>query len=161
MLLVQFFVRKYSLLVNRKIRSIHRDAMKMLSEYHWPGNIRELENTIERIVLMTEGDVITAAELDKNFYRRPKRGRLLPVKAAETAPPGASGVEDSQSGFKVHIPPEGINLEDVEKNLIIQALTQAHWIQKDAAAMLNVTSRVLNYKVKRFGITHDSWRQNK
>ena len=150
-LLVQFFVRKYSLLVNRRIRSVHRDAMKLLADYHWPGNIRELENTIERVVLMTEGDVITPDELAENFYRRPKRGELVPL--------NGSPVPDEN--FNVCIPADGISLEEVEQKLIVQALTQANWIQKDAAAMLKVTSRVLNYKVKRFGITHESWRQNK
>ena len=152
-LLVQFFVRKYSLMVNRRIRSVHRDAMRMLSGYHWPGNIRELENTIERVVLMTEGDVITAEELDQNFYRRPKRGELEAVPLQEPS--------NGKGGFSVHIPDGGISLEEVEQKLIMQALNQANWIQKDAASMLKVTSRVLNYKVKRFGITHDSWRQNK
>ena len=150
-LLVQFFVRKYSLLVNRRIRSVHRDAVKILSDYHWPGNIRELENTIERVVLMTEGDVITADELEQHFNRRPKRAELVPINDSES-PDG---------GFNFHIPPNGVSLEEMEEKLIMQALKQANWIQKDAAALLNVTSRVLNYKVKRFGITHDSWRQNK
>ncbi len=140
-LLVHFFVRKYSLAVNRRIRGVHREALKMLTEYHWPGNIRELENTIERIVLMTEGDVITPEELKMYFNRRP-----LPEDTAE---------------MHVTFPPQGLHLEEVEKTLILQALEQANWIQKDAAALLNISSRVLNYKVKRFGITHESWRQNR
>lgn len=142
-LLVQFFVRKYSKSVNRQIRGVHREALKMLSDYHWPGNIRELENTIERSVLMAEGDVIMPDELELYFTRR-----SLPL---------TTGTENLQ----LSIPPGGVNLETVEKSLIIQALEQTHWVQKDAAVLLNVTSRVLNYKIKRFEITHKSWRQNK
>lgn len=140
-LLVHFFVKKYSLTVNRRIRGVHREAIKMLAEYHWPGNIRELENTIERLVIMTEGDTITSDELKTYFNRRP-----LPEKTNK---------------HQVTIPSEGLNLEEVEKSLIIQALEQTNWIQKEAAALLNISSRVLNYKIKRFGITHESWRQNK
>ena len=140
-LLVHFFVKKYSLAVDRRIRGVHREALKILTEYYWPGNIRELENTIERLVIMTEGDIITPDELNLYFDRRP-----LPSETAIQP---------------VSIPPKGINMEEVEKNLIIQALEKKNWIQKDAAALLNISSRVLNYKIKRFGITHESWRQNK
>jgi len=142
-LLVQFFVRKYSQSVNRRIRGVHREAFKMLSEYHWPGNIRELENTIERAILMAEGDVIMPDEMEIYFNRR-----SLPLTAVA-------------ENLQMSIPPGGVNLETVEKNLIIQALEQTQWVQKDAAVLLNVTSRVLNYKIKRFEITHRSWRQNK
>lgn len=139
-LLVQFFVRKYSIEVDRKIRSVHREALKMLSDYHWPGNIRELENTIERTVVMTEGDVITPELLRPLFAKRTL----------------ASGEE-----AKILLPPNGVCLEDVEKSLVNQALERSNWIQKDAANLLNISSRVLNYKIKRFAITHESWRQNK
>ena len=141
-LLVQFFVRKYSLEVNKRIRAVHREALQMLSEYHWPGNIRELENTIERTVLMTEGDVITPDELRRLFSPRASQ---------------SGGGEDS----KIKLPEGGVNLEDVEESLLLQALERTNWIQKDAANLLNISSRVLNYKIKRFGITHDSWRQNR
>ena len=143
-LLVHFFVRKYAPLSNRKIRGVHREAMKMLTDYHWPGNIRELENTIERAVLMSEGDIISPEELDLYFHRRPQKG----------------SVEEAWEPEAV-IPSQGVRLEEVEESLIIKALEQTNWIQKDAAALLNVSSRVLNYKIKRFGITHESWRQNK
>ena len=143
-LLVQFFVRKYSLAVHRRIRSMHREAMEMLTRYHWPGNIRELENTIERAVLMTEGDVITAKELTLIFAKRPR-----------------SGSGEDENGGEIKLPPEGVRLEEVEKTLILQALERCNWVQKDAATLLNVSGRVFNYKIKRFGITHPSWRQNR
>ena len=142
-LLVHFFIRKYSQTVNRKIRGVHREALKMLTDYHWPGNIRELENTIERAILMAEGDVIMPDELEMYFNRRPAHASAVKKEGVIT------------------IPPEGVNLETVEETLVLQALEQTNWVQKDAAALLNVSSRVLNYKIKRFGITHDSWRQNK
>jgi two-component system, NtrC family, response regulator AtoC len=143
-LLVHFFVRKYSPTANRRIRGVHREAMKMLTDYHWPGNIRELENTIERAVLMTQGDIITPEELRLHFLRRPR-----------------TVTQDAPGSFSLEIPPEGVRLEEVEEGLILKALEQTNWVQKDAAALLNISSRVLNYKIKRFGITHENWRQNK
>ncbi|TVR53588.1 MAG: sigma-54-dependent Fis family transcriptional regulator [Spirochaetaceae bacterium] len=137
-LLVEFFIRKYSVAVHRRIRSMHRDAVEMLMKYHWPGNIRELENTIERAVIMTEGDMITPNELELIFAKRP---------TPETS--------------DVTLTPSGVRLEEVEKKLVLEALEMTNWVQKDAAALLNVSGRVLNYKIKRFGITHSTWRQNR
>ncbi len=137
-LLVEFFIRKYSVAVHRRIRSMHRDAVEMLMKYHWPGNIRELENTIERAVVMTEGEVITPNELELIFAKRPSPER-----------------------GDVTLTPSGVRLEEVEKKLVLEALEMTNWVQKDAAVLLNVSGRVLNYKIKRFGITHPSWRQNR
>jgi transcriptional regulator with GAF, ATPase, and Fis domain len=61
----------------------------------------------------------------------------------------------------VLLPPGGIRLEDAERGLIVQALERCDWVQKDAAALLGVSSRVLNYKIKHFGITHPRWKQNR
>jgi transcriptional regulator with GAF, ATPase, and Fis domain len=61
----------------------------------------------------------------------------------------------------IRIPPGGIRLDQVEKELILQALKMSDWIQKDAAELLGVSSRVLNYKVRRFHITHPQWKRNR
>jgi DNA-binding NtrC family response regulator len=110
----------------------------MLSAYHWPGNIRELENTIERAVIMTEGDVITREDLNLPFKMESEKW-------------------DSNS---IEIPPSGINLEEVERELILKALKMKGWVQKDAAELVGISRRVLNYKIKRFGITHPKWKRN-
>jgi len=52
-------------------------------------------------------------------------------------------------------------LEDAERELILQALQRSSWVQKDAAEILGISSRALNYKIKRFGITHSSWKLNR
>src|SRR5208283_1859156 len=66
-LLIQFFQKKLSAEMSKTIRGIEPGAMKMLTRYHWPGNIRELENTIERAILLTEGDTITTEDLSLFF----------------------------------------------------------------------------------------------
>jgi DNA-binding NtrC family response regulator len=138
-LLIQFFLKKYAAEMSKKIRGIEPGAMRMLTGYHWPGNIRELENTLERAVLMAEGDRITTEDLNLFF-----------------AGEGPEVRED-----KIRLPVKGIRLEDAERELIVQALERAKWVQKDAAKLLGISSRALNYKIKSFGITHPRWTQNR
>jgi DNA-binding NtrC family response regulator len=138
-LLIQFFLKKYAAEMGRKIRGIEPGAMRMLTKYHWPGNIRELENTMERAVLMAEGDRITTEDLSLFFE--------------------GEGSEAGDDGIR--LPAKGIRLEEAERQLIMQALERTRWIQKDAARLLGVSSRALNYKIKSFGITHPSWKQNR
>ena len=141
-LLLQFFLKKYAQEMNKRVRGVTSAAQRMLTRYHWPGNIRELENTIERAVLLAEGEMITPEDLNLLF--------------AEGAGGGSAGSESSLT-----LPPGGIRLEDAERDLIVQALERCEWVQKEAASLLGVSSRVLNYKIKRFGITHPRWKQNR
>jgi DNA-binding NtrC family response regulator len=62
---------------------------------------------------------------------------------------------------RILLPPAGVRLEEVERDFVLQALERCSWVQKDAARLLGISSRVLNYKIKRFGFTHPSWKQNK
>jgi DNA-binding NtrC family response regulator len=138
-LLIHFFLKKFAGQMNKRIRGIEPAAMRKLSRYHWPGNIRELENTMERAVLLAEGETVTTEDLNLLF--------------ANDASPG-----DEET---VKLPLGGIRLEDAERDLILQALQRCSWVQKDAAELLGISSRALNYKIKRFGITHSSWKQNR
>jgi two-component system, NtrC family, response regulator AtoC len=138
-LLIQFFQKKLSAEMNKKIRGIQPGAMKMLTRYHWPGNIRELENTMERAILLTEGDMITTEDLNLFF-----------------AGEGPEGEEE-----RIRLPAKGIRLTDAERELISQALQRSAWVQKDAARLLGISTRALNYKIKRFGFTHPGWKQNR
>src|SRR5208337_4626325 len=98
--------------------------------YRWPGNIRELENTIERAVLMAETDVVTPGDLSLPFKPAPRSGQAA-----------------------IQIPSGGLKWEEVEKDLLLQALSMGGWVQKEAARLLGLSTRVLNYKIKQFGIT--------
>ena len=100
--------------------------------YNWPGNIRELENAIERSALLAESAMITSNDL----------------RLGDFAPAGTS--KDSQSVVK--IPPTGIALEDIERQAITEALKMANWVQKDAAELLQISPRVMNYKIKTLNI---------
>ena len=110
--------------------------MKALQEYRWPGNVRELENTVERAVLMCESDAI-----------RPQDLTLVdPQHSINMTPQLAVDL---------------LNLESLEKAALMEALKRSNWIQKEAAKLLGVSSRVMNYKVHKHGITHDRWSKNR
>ena len=102
--------------------------------HNWPGNIRELENAIERAMLLADGSHIAADDL-----------RL-----------GDTGTVGSprEAASIIKIPPTGIPLEDIERLALIEALKMSNWVQKDAAELLSISPRVMNYKIKTLGIDY-------
>jgi DNA-binding NtrC family response regulator len=130
--LAQFFIRRFVGELKKKIDGFDPDAQKMLLRYNWPGNIRELENAIERAILLAEGNVISSDDL-----------RLGEI-------PSAGGAREAAPVVK--IPPTGIPLDDIERHALIEALKMSNWVQKDAAELLAISPRVMNYKIKTLGI---------
>jgi len=130
--LAGFFIRRFSGELKKKIQGLEPDALKLLMRYQWPGNIRELENAIERAMLLAEGVQISVDDL----------------RLGDTGPTGAP--RDNASVVK--IPPTGIPLEEVERIALIEALKMSNWVQKDAAELLAISPRVMNYKIKTLGI---------
>ncbi len=130
--LAMSFLRRYGNELKKRLDGIDPDAQKLLMRYNWPGNIRELENAIERAALLAEGTVITADDL----------------RLGDSAPGNGLNKESSV----VRIPPTGIALEDVERQALTEALKMANWVQKDAADLLSISPRVMNYKIKTLGI---------
>jgi Nif-specific regulatory protein len=127
--LAMFFTKKFSGELKKKIDGLDAEAQKMLMRYNWPGNIRELENAIERAILMTEGTQIAADDL----------------RLGEIATTSSSGHDASTL---VKIPPSGVPLEEIERSALMEALKMSNWVQKDAAELLGISPRVMNYKIK-------------
>ena len=111
--LAHFFTKRFGGELNKKVQTLDPGAEKLLKRHNWPGNIRELENTIERAVLLAEGPMVRAEDL--------RLGELTPNEETGEHPP------------VVKIPPTGIPLEEIEKQAVIEALSMSNWVQKDAA----------------------------
>ncbi len=121
-----------------EIEGFSRGALRRIRDYPWPGNVRELRNAVERAALMATPPRIRAEDLD---LRGPSRG--------------ASG------RWRPALPPTGWDLDDWLRALVVEALEQAQYVQKDAAARLGVSRRKLNYMISRMGITHPRWRRHR
>jgi Nif-specific regulatory protein len=125
--LADHFLEKYALEHGKPIKRISTPAIDMLASYHWPGNVRELENSIERAVLVCEGDVVHGHHL----------------------PPSLQTAEASGTVVRVSL---GEAVEAYEKDIIMDALKTTRGNCAKAARLLNTTERILNYKVRRYGI---------
>ena len=112
--------------------SVTREALAALQRYRWKGNVRELQNTLERLLILREGDTIGLDALPEKIRNPP--------------------VEDSPRGFSFCFPPEGIGLEEAERALIMEALRRAGWNQSRAAQLLKVPRHILLYRIEKFGI---------
>src|SRR5215208_7115771 len=130
--LAGFFIKRFAGELKKKIDGLDPDAAKLLMRYNWPGNIRELENAIERAMLLAERTHIGVEDL----------------RLGETGSTG-SGREASSI---VKIPPTGIPLEEIERLALVEALKMSNCVQKDAAELLSISPRVMNYKIKTLGI---------
>ncbi len=130
-LLANFFVHKLSGDLKKRATGVSPAAMALLNAHTWPGNIRELQNTIERSLILADGPEITPAEIE-----------LTPVGAAREQ------VASSE---------QSLRLDDVEQRTIRTALERSGWVQSDAARLLGISKRVMNYKIAKYGITHPRW----
>ncbi len=145
-LLAQFFADQFSKKYSRPPFAFDAGAMRLLQEYSYPGNIRELRNIIERLTIRARGNIITAADVEAIGLGRA---------------PSAAAVETPEPKRVVWLPEEGIDLEEVERQLVIEALERTGWNQKEAAALLHISVDRMHSRVKKFGLKHPSWRVHK
>jgi two-component system NtrC family response regulator len=130
-LLIDYFLKKYSTENQKSLSDISKEARAMILRYSYPGNVRELENLIERAVVLCRGEVITTQDLPFHLQEGKSEGlREFPKKEKSL--------------------PE--SLEEIEKDLIIKALHQHQGVQTKAAESLGISERVLRYKMKKYRI---------
>ena len=169
-LLAQFFLKKFSGQMGKRIRGLAPEALELLARYHWPGNIRELENTLERAVLMADGELVSAEDLALFSQAGAKASGAATERTVGEAQPGEAGADrlSPTSGptpepavSEAPSAEAGLRLQDSERRLVLEALQACGWVQKEAARRLGLSSRALNYRIRKLGITHPGWRQNK
>ncbi|CAN5422759.1 sigma-54 dependent transcriptional regulator [soil metagenome] len=130
--LIEYFVKKHTRGTNRKI-SIAPDARRLLEDYAYPGNVRQLESALERAILLCENDTVTLEDL----------------------PPEMTQMATAASADLFKLPPEGVNFEEVERSLIMQAMSRTDNNITKSAKLLGLTFRTLQYRLEKFGYKKD------
>ena len=137
-LLAQYFLDRYSKENRREDLIISDDALELLKGHAWPGNVRELENAIERAVVLAPRGGGISADLIREY--------IDPVTFDSSTP-------------MVMVPAEGLPMKsvvaDFQKQLIVDALRKTHWVQKEAAKLLDLKPTTLNEMIKRYGIREE------
>lgn len=131
--LITYFLERYNNEFGKRIKAVDETALKALTEYHWPGNVRQLESVIERAVLMCESDVIKLKDVKSEL-------RIL----------------QQQGAGDIDIPNEGINFEEFEKELMKKAMVKTNNVAAKAARLLGMSYKTFCYRWEKFGLNGSS-----
>ena len=126
--LARFFVDGFNREFKKQVQELAPEALEALRRCAWPGNVRELRNAVERAVLLCEGDRLTAEHLPLHAPRGGASARFV-------------------------LPPGGARLEDVERDMVVQALDRTGWNQTRAAELLGLNRDQIRYRIEKFGLT--------
>jgi DNA-binding NtrC family response regulator len=132
-LLVMYYVDRYNREFRKRVRSVSPEAMALLERYRWPGNVRELRNAIERAMLLMDRERLEVHDF-----------------ASLTRPAGTP--------LQFQLPPGGVVLEDVERELLVQALDRAHGNQTHAGHLLGINRDQVRYRIEKFGLVKPTLR---
>ena len=135
-LLIDHFINRFSVENNKNLKGITKEALEMMIQYEWPGNIRELENLIERVITLTSNEYIQLSELPLFFKSVPK----------------IDGLKESVLDGKVSFLQAE---EEFEREVILDALKKTNYIQSHAAEILGISRRILKYKMDKLGINQN------
>jgi two-component system response regulator AtoC len=128
-LLVKHYIDTFNREFRREVRGVKPEAMGVLQAHSWPGNVRELRNAVERAMLLTDDDVLTPGDFQMLLQREPLSGRF-------------------------RLPAEGLDFEELERDLVIQALERAGGNQTRAAALLGMNRDQIRYRIDKFDLAH-------
>lgn len=131
-LLIEHFINKKS--TDDRKRKFSQEAMDIMLNYHWPGNIRELENVIERVITLTTDNIIKIDDLPQNITNETKAGLMK-----DDILSGRLSLEEAISSF--------------EKEIILTALEKTNYVQTQAANLLGISRRILKYKMDSLNIS--------
>jgi two-component system, NtrC family, response regulator AtoC len=126
-LLVNHYIDVFNREFRKQVRGVTPEAMETLKTYRWPGNVRELRNAVERAMLLTEGEWLTAD--------------ALPLSGARAS-----------TAQTMELPEEGVNLETLERELVVQALKRTGGNQTKAATLLGLNRDQIRYRIEKFGL---------
>ena len=128
--LIKHFINYFNKKFRKRVKSISPETEKLLLEYSWPGNVRELKNVVERVMLLGDGDILTTEYLPVEMTNKGSKGK---------------------GAFIFKLPHEGVAIEEVEKDLLKQALDLTSYNQTKSAKKLGIGVDALRYKMKKHG----------
>lgn len=131
-LLVDFFLKKFNKEKRKNVRGFSSEAIDALLQYNWRGNVRELENLVERVIILANGDEIGAEDIPESL-----RGQARTIKSLEVTILPEDGIPFDHA------------VEEYEKKLILQALSETDWVTTKAAKLLNMNRTTLIEKMKK------------
>ncbi len=132
-ILIDYFIKKHTKNRSHKIKGFDAVSRKLMLDYSYPGNVRQLESAIERAVLLAEGDLITLDDLPPEMIRNE-----------------IAAFQSGDSNFT--LPQNGINFEELERSLIMQAMDRTDNNITKSAKLLGLTFRTLQYRLEKFGV---------
>ncbi|MBL7687952.1 MAG: sigma-54-dependent Fis family transcriptional regulator [Bdellovibrionaceae bacterium] len=135
-LLAVHFLNKYNERFGKSIQNISKEAMDLLKKYDFPGNVRELENIIERTVALESGATVLPESLPQ-FVNTPTGRKMV----------SSDGIEITDDGIDLQKV-----LDQLEKELLVKAIHQANGVKKRAAKLLSITFRSMRYRVEKFNL---------
>ena len=135
-------MEKFNHKYGKRFKYISGEAQNFLENFDWPGNVRQLRNTIERIVLLEDDVVIRGTHL--NFLLDDNAGKLKSFQKIS---------EDGNSGFSFVLPESGFSLEEAEKAIISKAYKKCNYNKSKMAKFLNTPRHILLYRLKKFGLS--------
>jgi DNA-binding NtrC family response regulator len=131
-LLINHYIDNFNTEFRKRIRGVSPSAMAALRSYTWRGNVRELRNAVERAMLLAEG-----SELNESHFPMLSAG-------------------EGELSATIGLPVEGINLEDLERSLVVQALERSGWNQTKAATLLGLNRDQIRYRIEKFDLQKPS-----
>ena len=156
-LLARYFLTQCCEGQGKPTKTIEEEALQILINYSWPGNIRELGNFIERMVVLSLGDRITSKDLPEKVLGEVPKEMLPSLKHSENELTPSEMLRNGlQQSFFMGLPEGGINLkntvEEFERGLIIEALEKTNWVKNKAAGLLELNRTTLVEKIKKMNV---------
>lgn len=161
-LLANHFLQALNKSKNKSIKGIDDRTMEILVNYAWPGNIRELANFIERMVVLSCGSTLTPADLPAKIREGVPEEKWAPLPDQTPSETPAEFIrQNNRRSLLASLPAEGINLknavEEFEKELILEALAKTNWVKNKAAILLGMNRTTLVEKLKKMKIRQEDY----
>ncbi len=147
-LIANYYINHFNKEYNKLVKGLSPKAKQILLEYHWPGNVRELRNIMERSILLGNNEIIQPSDLaihSQQTYQKTSQKIPSTINLLNQA-------EKEEDSLIINFPSQGINIEDVEKELIEEALRRSAWHQLKAAKLLGLSRHTLRYRMKKYDI---------